>query len=300
MKSKHFFPLVFLILTTILIGPSTYAAGWTVFVNKNGIYKSFDENKDIVSTFKLTEKTPKGSFAYYRSCLGYLDGELLFYMTKDYSTIALNAFNNKVVFVMLSDDTKTILTQEDVDTYLSNYKYSDSEFVRNLNTAVSEKNIRKDFVEKSLGVKAINNTITDEEHGYVYTFTGGILSSYKSSDGLSDDAKKVKTDFPNIFNDIRFKATGLYGASTTRVLDYINGQCKYFMRIDIDFISKAKDPSINYNYALLYCILYEGMTLNEFNILVPNAELSSSVDNYIIMTCGSYIFTFKNKVLVKK
>lgn len=300
MKAKSLFLIVLILFNIFFVVSTTCATENKVFVYKNGVYKPFNENADIVSSFKLTEKTPKGSFAYYRSCLGYLDGELLFYMTKDYSAIALNAFNNKVVFVMLSDDTKTVLTQEDVDIYLSNYKYSDSEFVRNLNTAVSEKSIRKDFVEKSIGVNAINNTITDEEHGYVYTFTGGILSGYKSSDGLSDDAKKVKTDFPDIFNDIRFKATRLYGTSTTRVLDYINGQCKYFMRIDIDFISKAKDPSINYNYALLYCILYEGMTLNEFNILVPNAELSSSVDNYIIMTCGSYIFTFKNKVLVKK
>ena len=61
------------------------------------------------------------------------------------------------------------------------------------------------------------------------------------------------------------------------------------------YINKAP----NSNYALLYCILNEGMTLDEFNLLVPEAEISSSIGNYVNMSCGNYMFTFKDKFLVK-
>ena len=57
--------------------------------------------------------------------------------------------------------------------------------------------------------------------------------------------------------------------------------------------------NINYNFALLYCILYDGMALDEFSFLVPGSELSSSINNYVIMKFGTYIFTFKDNVLVK-
>ena len=67
----------------------------------------------------------------------------------------------------------------------------------------------------------------------------------------------------------------------------------------MSYLRMASNPNINYNYALLYSIFNAGVKLDDFTFYVPEAQLSSSVNNYIIMSCGSYMFTFKDNVLIK-
>lgn len=290
-KSLLFFIAVFTSLVAF--------AGFNPLINKNGTYVPFNEKTDIVAGFKQTDKCPKGSFNYYRSCLGYSDGEVLSHYNDDCYFIALNAFNNEVIFIIPKDTTKTSLTQQEVNKYLAGYKPNSSDFASNLKSAVEDRSIRKTFVEKSLGVNAVNNVLTDEIHGFTYTFQNGVLISYKSSDGLSDDAIDVKENFPQVYSKIMSNARIYYGASKLAVTEYVNGQCKYFRRINVSYLRQAYNSNINYNFALLYCILYEGMGLDEFTFLVPNAEISSSLNNYVIMSCGNYMFTFKDKTHVK-
>ena len=174
-----------------------------------------------------------------------------------------------------------------------------SDFASNLKSGIEDGSISQVFVEKSLGVKAENNTLTDNVHGFTYTFKDGILSSYKSNDGYSNDAIDVKENYPQIFAKILTNARIYYGTSKLAITEYVNGQCKYFRSINISYLRQASNSNINFNYALLYCILYEGMSLDEFTFLVPNAEISSSLNNYVIMSYGNYMFTFKDKIHVK-
>lgn len=288
-----------LFIIAIFIVSVINAAGFKPLINKNGTYVPFDEKTDIVPEFKPSEKSPKGSINYYRSCLGYGNGEIITHFNDACYVIALNAFNNEVIFILPKDTTKTSLTQQDVNRYLAGYTPNASDFASNLKSGVEDGSIRQVFVEKSLGVKADNNTLTDNVHGFTYTFKDGILSSYKSNDGFSDDAIDVKENYPQIFAKILTNARVNYGTSKLAITEYVNGQCKYFRSINISYLRQASNGNINYNYALLYCILYEGMSLDEFTFLVPNAEISSSLNNYVIMSCGNYMFTFKDKVHVK-
>lgn len=274
-------------------------AGVNPLINKNGTYVPFNEKTDIVSGFESSEECPKGSINYYRSCLGYENGEVIIHFNDAWDVFALNAFNNEVIFILPKDTTKTSLTQQEVYKYLAGYKPNASEFASNLKSAVEDRSIRKTFVEKSLGVTAVNNVLTDETHGFTYTFQDGTLISYKSRDGLSDDAIDVKENFPQVYSKIMSNARIYYGASKFAITEYVNGQCKYFRRINVSYLRQAYNSNINYNFALLYCILYEGMELDEFTFLVPNAEISSSLNNYVIMSCGNYMFTFKDKIHVK-
>lgn len=287
-----------LFLSAILI-VSIAKAGFNPLVNRDGTFLPFDENTDVVAGFKPNDKCPKGSFNFYVACLGYLRGEVLSHYNDDSYFIALNAFNNDIIFLIPKDTTIISLTQEEANRLLAGYKPNLSEFASNLKTGIEEGAIRQTFVEKSLGLKANNNVLTDEEHGFTYTFDNGKLSSYRSNDGLSDDALDVKEDFPQIYLKILTNARTYYGTSKTAILAYINGQCKYFRRINVSYLRQAYNTNINYNFALLYCILYEGMGLDEFSFLVPNAEISSSLNNYVIMSCGNYMFTFKDKVHIK-
>lgn len=275
------------------------AAGFKPLINKNGTYVPFDENTDIVQGYKPSANCPKGSINYYRSCLGYGNGEVITHFNDACYVIALNAFNDNVIFILPKDTTITSLTQQDVNRYLAGYKPNASDFASNLKTGVEDGSIRQSFVEDALGVKADNNILTDNIHGFTYTFKDGILSSYKSNDGFSDDAIDVKENYPQIFAKILTNARICYGNSKLAVAEYVNGQCKYFRRINMSYLRQASNSNINYNYALLYCILYEGMALDEFTFLIPNAEISSSLNNYVIMSYGNYMFTFKDKVHVK-
>ena len=288
-----------LFFLVILIASIVNAAGFKPLINKNGTYVPFDEKTDIVIGFKASDKSPKGSINYYIRCLGYGNGEVITHFNDACYVIVLNAFNNEVIFILPKDATKTSLTQQDVNRYLAGYSPNTSDFAGNLKSGVEDGSIRQVFVEKSLGVKADNNTLTDNVHGFTYTFKDGILSSYKSNDGFSNDAIDVKENYPQIFAKILTNARVSYGTSKLAITEYVNGQCKYFRRINFSYLRQASNSNINFNYALLYCILYEGMGLDEFTLLVPNAEISSSLNNYMIMSCGNYMFTFKDKVHVK-
>lgn len=290
---------IILFISAMFIASITNAAGFKPLINKNGTYVPFDEKTDIVPGFKPSEKSPKGSINYYRSCLGYGNGEIITHFNDACYVIALNAFNNEVIFIIPKDTTKTSLTQQEVNRYLAGYSPNASDFASNLKSGVEDGSIRQVFVEKSLDVKADNYTLTDNVHGFTYAFKDGILSSYKSNDGYSDDAIDVKENYPQIFAKILTNARVHYGASKLAVNEYVNGQCKYFRRINFSYLRQASNSNINFNYALLYCILYEGMGLDEFTFLVPNAEISSSLNNNVIMSCGNYMFTFKDKVHVK-
>jgi len=291
---KKFF-IIFVLFVTIV----TNVFGFEPYINKNGSYVLFDENTDIVAGFVPSEKCPKGSFNYFRSCLGYNNCEVISHFTDAFDIIAFNAFNNEVIFIIPNKTTKNSLSQQEANTYINGYKPSASEFVDNLRQGVENRSIRQSFVETSLGSKSENNTLTDEIHGFTYVFENGILSDYKSLEGFSEDAIYVKENFPQVFNKILNNARLQYGTSKGVVAEYVNGQCKYFMRIDANYLRQAYNSNINYNFALLYCILYEGMGLDEFSFLVPGSELSSSINNYVIMKFGTYIFTFKDNVLIK-
>ena len=291
---KKILLIIFSIFATINI-----SAGWTVFINCNGIYRPFNEETDVVSSFEQSEKCPKGSFNYYRSCLGYLSSEVQSFWSADCYFIALNVFNNDVIFVIPKDTTKTTLSKHEVESYLAEITPTEKDFVLKLADGVKEKTIRQSFVEKSLGIKSENNSIKDDIHGFTYTFKDGFLIDYQSDDGLDYDAKEIKTDLPSIFSKIQSNAQKHYGTSANLVAKYINGQCKYFRIIEVDYLKSATTSNIEYNYALLYSILYEGISLEEFLFLVPGAEISSRVNNYIVVSYGNFVFTFKDKKLIK-
>lgn len=285
-------------LVTSLMLMFAVLANAAVFVNKNGTFVLFNDSTDIVKGFTPSDNCPKGSFNYYRSCLGYEDGEVIFHFSDGTYNFGLNLFNNEVIFVMTRDTSKTTLTQQEISNSLACDIPDANDFLIALQRGIN--NIRLTFVEKSLGVTAINNILTDDIHGYTYTFENDVLINYKNNNGLSEDAIFVKEYLSQIFNKILINARDHYGTSSKFYTEYINGQCKYLLRIDTNYLRQAYSTNINYNFALLYCILYEGMGLDEFSLLVPNAEISSSVHNYVIMSYGTYIFTFKDNVHIKK
>lgn len=280
-----------LLITATLIATLVHA-NWKPFINKGGVYKEFDEKTDIVPSFKDNGEYNKGSLSYFAHCLGFSSGEYITYIIGN-DAVVLNAFNGDVLFVLV-DENKSSLTQQEVDKMLSKYSPNIEEFRMNLKEGIEERNIRQSFVEESLGVQSVDNTIKDNSRGYTYVFTNGIMVDYKHDSGYSDDALFVKENWPQLLEILERNAKRYY-SSTLAIVKYINGQSKYIMKIPQAYLKKAP----NYNFALLYCILYEGMTLDEFTFLVPEAQISSTMGNYVTMSYGNYFFTFKNKILVK-
>lgn len=282
------------IIIVMMLVCFTASAEWKPLINKGGVYKLFDENDVVSSTMKYENSFPKGSFNYYTYCLGYTMGEVTSYVVSGKAFIALNTFNNEVLFVLPLDENQTSLMQKEVDEMMEKYEPSMDDFLRNLNSGLKKKCIRQSYVEKSLGIKAKDNIIRDEIHGYTYVFNNGIMVEYNNNSGYSDDVIFIKEHLPKFFDIFESNARKYY-VSSSAIVAYVNGQCRYLMKIPQSYINKAP----NDNYALLYCILEEGMSLDEFNLLVPEAKISSTVGNFIVMAYGNYIFTFKDKILVK-
>lgn len=249
-------------------------------VKKNNTFVEFNEETDIVENH--LNEGQKGSFAYFVNCLGYSSNEVDFF--KGGPTI-VNMFNKEIISYFGN--------YPDEDIKIDYYK-----FVYNLKDGIEKHNIRQEIVEKSLGIKAVDDIIVDESNGFIYKFNDGILVDYKNINDLSDDTNYIKNDFPNIFAEIENGAKRFY-SSPTIVNEYISKQCKYFMNINMSYLRHASNPEINYNYALLYSIFYPGMTLDDFNFLVPNSKLVSSSGRIVRMRYNNYYFIFEDNVLIK-
>ena len=270
-----------------------------VFVHKNNSYVEFNESTDIVEN-RLNEGGQNGSMVYYANCLGYSGNELVeIYKYNnsdsnlDYFGVVKNVFNDEIIYIVTN---RKSFTNEDIISILTTG--SGLDFTLNLKSGIENKNIRLSVVEESLGIKTSNNIIVDDVHGFTYTFENGVMISYTNNNGYSDDANYVMENLPRIFYQIEKNAKIRY-SSEFYIKKYINMQCKYFMNINTNYLRLASNTNINYNYALIYCIFYSGMSLEDFNFLIPDAELVASVDKYIIMKRGTHTFTFNNNILEK-
>lgn len=278
---KHIITTIVIALTCIFLSSNVY--GQTM-VNKNNTFVEFNEETDIVENH--LNEGQKGSALYYMNCLGYSSNEVSSVINFDsYSITYVNMFNKEIIFYLGNSPAKDI-------------KIKYYQFVHNLKSGIEKHNIRQEVVEKSLGVKVVDNIIVDESNGFIYEFNNGVLVDYKNINGLSDDANDVKNDCPNIFAEIENNAKSFYSTPTI-VNEYISEQCKYFRNINMSYLRHASNPEINYNYALLYSIFYPGMTLDDFNFLVPESKLVSSSGRIVMMRYNNYYFIFEDNVLIK-
>jgi hypothetical protein len=280
---KHIITIITITLVSLTLSSNVYGQ-MKVMVNKNNTFVEFNEETDIVEN-PLNDGGQKGSANYYTNCLGYSSNEVDSCGDDDLTYV--NIFNKEIIFYF--DFGNSPAKDIKIDYY---------RFVSNLMSGIEEHNIRQEVVEKSLGIKAVDNIIVDESNGFIYKFNNGVLVDYKNINGLSDDANDVKNTLPKIFAKIENDAKRFYSSSIS-VNEYINKQCQYFSNINISYLRHASNPEIDYNYALLYAIFYTGMTLDDFNFLVPHSKLVASSGSITIMGYNNYSFIFEDNILVK-
>lgn len=279
--------ITFVILFSISLPYITYANSFKILINHNGVYTDIKQS-DFVPNFIPSTDYPTGSFMFYVEALGYHNNELVSLFANDSnSLIGINPFNNKIVFVMddMSGDTK-----------YDNYTVNENDFIDNLEDGIKNKSIRKSFIENSLNIKSNNNILIDNIHGIKYIFTDNILSEYISLDGLSKHAKYIKSKFPNIYNNILDNGKKYYEGA--QLNSFINKQSEYLCSININYLKQASSPVFNYNYALLYAVLYHEMTLDDFLFLIPTSEIVSAINEYVVIEYGEFVFYFKNEIMV--
>ena len=273
---KHIITIITITLVSLTLSSNIYGQ---IMVNKNNTFVEFNEETDIVEN-PLNEGGQKGSANYYKNYLGYSTNEVI-----SCDLTYVNMFNKEIIFYIGNSPAKDIKID-----YFS--------FVSNLKSGIEKHNIRQEVVEKSLDIKAVDNIIVDKSNGFIYEFNNGVLVDYKNINGLNDDANDVKNTYPKIFAEIENGAKRFYSSSIS-VNEYINKQCKYFRNINISYLRHASNPEINYNYALLYAIFYTGMTLDDFNFLVPYSKLVASYGSITMMGYNNYSFIFEDNVLIK-
>ena len=66
----------------------------------------------------------------------------------------------------------------------------------------------------------------------------------------------------------------------------------------MNYLKQASSPAFNYNYALLYAVLYHKMTLDDFLFLMPTAEIVSAINEHVFIKYGAFVFPFKNEIMV--
>lgn len=287
--------ILYIVISIMVIGsPIGCFAEGSTFVYNNGEYHEYNEINDGKYPFDATKTSAqKNSFTYYCIRLGYTSNEV-FAKHYDWGIIGFDLFTHKPLLVFGYYPDRTIDITK-ISKLASNCDFDESDVFSILDNGIKEKNITQKRIEASLSLKAVNGTIIDKDNNIKYVFENGYLVKYESGDGYGKWAKYLRKNAPHIFSKIENNAL-VYKIDSDKK-KYINEQCEYFAKTNMSYLKQA--VQFNYNYFLLYCVLYKpNITLVEFLFLVPEAQIYSTARNYLIVKVGLNVFTFKDNILI--
>lgn len=235
-----------------------------------------------------------GCIIYYGLKNGYTCDELYtWYNNKDYNYFfVLKAFTSDIYYVVVTNDVKPDeFNNEYVNGLFKDFVY-ENDFDKK--SALNGK-IRQTFLENIVGKKAVNGVLEDTVNEYKYKFKNGYLSSYTLLNGLSYDANQyINTKIGQIIKrNAETKHT-----NKNDIIKEINFQFWCLFNMPTDEVKLAYNDIYKYNIALIYFSLYKkNVTLSEFKFYVPNANTIEVAGNKIILSYGSMIYIFTNKIL---
>lgn len=217
----------------------------------NNICKYLGYNKDQTHTYFNFDK---------------LGGEI--------KAIIFEVFTESIICVITDEKVKN-LTKSKVNNYLTNFIFSkeyDSYSVESiLSDGIENKSLTSEFCSKIFSNSLIktNSIVVVPQIGYELEFKNGILSSFKSSDGLNKWAKEWKINNPEFYNMFESAASLHWGNDNPKILNEINIQADAYSRIPdgagneyVNFHSND-DGTINFKM-LLVAHYNEPIKLTEF------------------------------------
>lgn len=284
-------------LLLIIFAPIHYANAWVAYINDGDKFSLYPDslwgkpNLPIIGE----EGFKPGTIGYIPTKLGFLGDEWYVWLSANTDAVVFKSFTQMPICVLINtDNSDPHLTSRQFQELVAKFNYNESFSVERAAKGV----VRKSFMEEALGVKAVNNAISDSTNGYTYYFENGYLSSADPLDGLTEFARRAKGS--QIFDIIQNNAVRKHGNGAL-ALKEINFQFWCIANMPPEHFRLAYNNRFNYNIALVWFALYgveNNAQLSDFMAYVPDAETIEVSKDSIIMGWGSNLFIFKNDILV--
>lgn len=284
-------------LLLLIFTPIHYANAWIAYINDGEKFSLYPDSLWCKESLSIIgeEGFKPGTIGYIPTKLGFLEGEWYAWLSPNTDAVVFKSFTQTPICVLINTDNSDLhLTSQQFQELVSKFNYNESFSVEHAAKGV----VRKSFMEEALGVKALNNIISDSTNGYTYYFENGYLSSAEPLDGLTEFARSAKGS--RIFEIIQNNAVRKHGNGSL-ALKEINFQFWCIANMPPEHFRLAYNDRFNYNIALVWFALYgveNNARLSDFVIYVPDAETIEVSKESIIMGWSSNLFIFKNDILV--
>lgn len=271
------------------------ANAWVAYVNDGDKFSLCPDSLWNKSSLPIIGEDgfKPGTVGYIPTKLGFLKDEWYIWMTDRLDVVVFRAFSQIPICALVNTgDGK--FDEKDLECLKRGFDYQDEFSVERAASGM----VRLSFMEETLGTKAVDNQIMDNENGYRYYFVNGYLSSAEPLDGLTEFARRAKGSL--IFDIIQTNAVRKHGVGAL-ALKEINFQFWCIANMPSEHFRLAYNNRFNYNIALVWFALYgveNKAQLSDFMTHVPDAETIEVSKDSIIMSWGSNIFIFKNDILV--
>ncbi len=276
-----------------------------VFVPVDGKYvvKELNLEKNSINNISIALGFNKQEFFNYMDYDKYKAGDIQGVIFKNFS---------EQIICVLTKDSKSTLSQSEVDWYLENFKFKkefDSYGVESsLDDGIKASSLSTKFFQSiypDLQVAENGSTIFSRI-GYELHFNQGKLVKFSSSDGLGKWGKYVKSSMPNTYDKLKKNATKHWGTNSEMVNHEINVQADALVVTpelsNNEYLAFHRDNSGVVNYKLLMVAHYDDtITLKDFkNITKGRRELVNEFnasDGYKLTTyqVNKCLFTFNEK-----
>lgn len=282
------------LLVYILVS-AQYLNAWVAYVNDGDKFSLYPDSlwKDSNLPNIGEREFKPGTIGYIPTKLGFLNDEWYMWMTDSLEVVVFRAFS-QIPICALVNTNHGKFDKKDLENLKSGFDYQDKFSVERTAAGI----VRMSFMEETLGTKAIDNQITDNENGYKYYFKNGYLSSAEPLDGLTEFARRAKGS--QIFDIIQNNAVRKHGNGPL-ALKEINFQFWCIANMPPEHFRLAYNNRFNYNIALVWFALYgveNNAQLSDFMAYVPDADTIEVSKDSIIMSWGNNLFIFKNDTLV--
>lgn len=221
----------------------------------------------------------------------------------DLTCIIFKKFSKSIIAVIVSDKVD-VLTQKDVDKFLSKFDYNTeySTFSResDLDEAIINKSFSKDFFCDVLNMPFESvkgeDSIHDLLNGYVYFFENDILVGYQPIENCSGWVKEFKERHPHFFEALKEYAESYWGNNEEKVHYEIEGQINSFVNIPKGMENELLrefhlSGNLVYNFRIVDTILSQKpISLYDFLLFTHNEARLINTRESIIGKIYTYIY----------
>lgn len=194
----------------------------------------------------------------------------------DIFSVCFKIFTTDIICVFTNDNVLD-LRDQDVDSFLSDFKFSSQYSTHNMESDLSEgiqnKNLSIEFLSDIFKIpynkNSIDTMLVCDRFKYNLYFKNGFLCEFNPSDGYNNSARYFMKQNPSYFNKMELLAKEYWGKDTENIKKELNIQCEALYNLPQGLRNEYLDRFLLkygcYNFKIVFVLYYDDkLTLREF------------------------------------